>query len=107
MVMRLEQKIVPYRCYFQQLKDGSWLGEDWRALGVSAVAPTLEECQARLRDIILEDARYILAAAGRDASTISLSDLHEERKSAEEVEFSVSVPQELEAAHKRSKRSQA
>jgi hypothetical protein len=48
-----------------------------------------------------------VAQEGRDASSISIADLHAERKSAEEIEFSLDVPRELATAAKRARRSQA
>jgi len=48
--------LLPYRCQFVQLPDGTWMADDWRVLGLTATGRTREECRDKLRCLIVDDA---------------------------------------------------
>ena len=48
--------LLPYRCQFVQLNDGTWMAEDWRIVGLTAIGRTREECRDKLRCLIVDDA---------------------------------------------------
>ena len=62
--------LLPYRCQFFQLHDGTWLAEDWRVVGLAATGRTREECGAKIRDLIMEDARGEL---GSESAALALA----------------------------------
>lgn len=77
--------LLPYRVEFKQLADGTWMAEDWRVLGTTAVGRTREECRDKLRCLIMEDA---ITSLGEQAASLSFT-LNEFPKKDDIVEFLV------------------
>lgn len=77
--------LLPYRCQFLQLSDGTWMAEDWRIVGLSARGRTREECREKIRSLILEDA---LDELGTEALQLALA-LSEFPKQDDVVEYLV------------------
>lgn len=79
------KNFLSYRCEFRQLPDGQWMAEDWRILGLTAIARTRSECQDRIRALILADATVQLGPSAIDAALA----LSEYAKPGDVVEYLV------------------
>ena len=81
----VSKTLLPYRCQFLQLSDGTWMAEDWRIVGLSARGRTRDECRERIRNLILEDA---LDELGDEARVLALA-VSEYPKKDDVVEYLV------------------